>query len=102
PCLPYEALGIDRIIAAHRSVGRLAHLPGNAGERFGPRVEPPDAVGPVLRAPDDVVPVGINPMGAGQHTFGDPRDVEFLDGAGHGIEPADVRAAVGRVPQVTL
>src|SRR5262249_11813 len=86
----------------HGRVQRLPHLPRNAGKSFGLGVEPPDAVRPVLRTPDDVVPIRIDPVRAGQHAFGHRRYMEFLDSAGEGIEPADIGAAVSRVPEVAF
>ncbi len=99
---PKETVGIERDVADRRRVHRLADLPGDALEVAVLRVEAIDVMPPVLRAPDDVVLVDRDPMRAGQNIGALARNLELLDGAGLGIEPADIGAAVRAVPDVAL
>src|SRR5262249_27749353 len=97
--LPDVAVRVECVVAAHRRVRRLLHLPDDAPELACLRVEPPDVVRPVLRAPDDVVLVDIDPVRAGQHALGHRWNAKLLDDSGLRIEPADIGAAVRAVPE---
>src|SRR5262249_16282340 len=99
---PDEAVGVDGVVAAHRRVHRLRYLPLDALELLGLRIEAPDAVLPVFRAPHDVVLVHVDPMRAGERTRIDLRHAIFLDRAGARIEPADIGAAMRAVPDVAF
>src|SRR5262249_40398379 len=100
---PDMAFLVEAVVTSHRRVDRLLHVPDHAPEIFGLGIERPDVVRPILRAPYLAFRIDEDPVGARERVgLRRQRNVEFLDMPVGRIEPADVGAAVGRVPDPAL